>query len=167
LPLTRQCSLSHGEERAGQRPGGDVERARRRAARRSSRARERDRGEGDEAQADEPIARELSIGYQHRGSGGPALVGGATRIPSGLDAVCKMTTLERLSIDRLDLPKLPADIGALVNLKRLDLSFNQLTTLPPSCYELVNLEELSVHGCPLTAATKAAIAKRLPRCKLV
>ena len=70
-------------------------------------------------------------------------------------------------MDRLELTKLPDAIGTLKNLRYLSLAFNEIKTLPASFYELRELRELKVLYVPLSSATKAALAKRLPKCKLV
>src|SRR5204863_2849509 len=60
--------------------------------------------------------KKLTIGYQTRAQrGGPARVGGSEKnqAPDGLEAVCRMTTLENLDIDRLELEALPDEIGKL------------------------------------------------------
>lgn len=112
-----------------------------------------------------PVLRVLLIGYQNRNPlGGPARVGGdrENEAPDGLDAVCEIATLERLDLDRLALPHLPAAIGKLAKLVELDLSFNKLKTLPESFYELQALRRLTLSYNPISVATKAALAKRLP-----
>lgn len=114
-----------------------------------------------------PKLRRLRIGYQPWTSGVTPLRSDDRRAPAGLDQVCKITTLEELAIDRLELPSLPPDLGRLTRLKKLDISFNKVKALPASMYALDQLEELQISYCPLAAPAKAALAKKLPRCSVI
>jgi hypothetical protein len=88
------------------------------------------------------------------------------RAPDGLDLVCRLTSLETLEIDRLDLPELPRDLGQLTQLKTLRMGFNSFTTLPESFFNLRSLTTLTAEYVKLPAPTLKKLRARLPNCTL-
>jgi len=70
-----------------------------------------------------------------------------------LSLLAKIPALERLDLAETDLPKLPAEIGGLVNLKELLLWHNELKTLPEEIGSLqklqwINLSMNSIESLP-------------------
>jgi Leucine-rich repeat (LRR) protein len=61
-----------------------------------------------------------------------------------LSLLAKIPALERLDLAETDLPKLPAEIGGLVNLKELLLWHNELKTLPEEIGNLQKLEWINL-----------------------
>lgn len=111
-----------------------------------------------------PKLKGLSIGYQPWTSGVTPLKNpdGKHHAPKGLEKVCRLKGLVELAIDRLALPELPEDLGALTQLEVLHAGFNAFTRLPESFFGLSKLRTFTIAYVPLDPQARKALAKRLP-----
>ena len=168
VPVLRAISVAGRTKRRRRRRGGGVRRARERAAtatptrapRRAARAavrEERRRGggargrarrgaapshsaEGDEIHCAERVARGLM-----------GAAAAAARLTEAAAARAAPRTLLSLSLCRLGLAELPAEVGSLKALQRLDASHNALRALPGAAFApLRHLQELDASANDLT-----------------
>lgn len=64
---------------------------------------------------------------------------------------CRRKRGSKLTLSRLNLTRLPPEIGRLANLRELDLTHNQLSALPPEIGQLASLKRLELLGNRLDA----------------
>lgn len=72
-----------------------------------------------------------------------------------LEVICRLRSLEHLSLQRNKLQELPSKIGTLFALKELNLQSNQLTRLQGSIGTLTKLRSLNLRANHLTQLTPA------------
>ena len=72
-----------------------------------------------------------------------------------LEVICRLRSLEHLSLQRNQLQELPSKIGTLFALKELNLQSNQLTRLQGSIGTLTKLRSLNLRANHLTQLTPA------------